>query len=45
MENEECVPRCDGEVWFVPEDIYYEEKGQIHPFSKTVKNGELQEEI
>ena len=22
MENEDCIPGCDGEIWFVPEDIY-----------------------
>ena len=43
MENEDCIPGCDGEIWFVPEDIYYETNGFIHPFSKTVKNGELQD--
>ena len=37
MENEDCIPGCDGEIWFVPEDIYYKTNGFIHPFSKTVK--------
>ena len=43
MENEDCIPGCDGEIWFVPEDIYYKTNGFIHPFSKTVTNGKLQD--
>lgn len=31
------------QAMFVPEDLYCKVIGFIHPFSKTVKNGELQE--
>ena len=42
MENEDCIISEDSSC-FVPEDIYYKTNGFIHPFSKTVKNGELQD--
>jgi hypothetical protein len=42
MDVEECILSEDGS-YFVPEDIYYNTIGFIHPFSKTVKNGELQD--
>jgi hypothetical protein len=31
------------QAMFIPEDLYCEVTGFIHPFSKTVKNGELQD--
>ena len=42
MDDEECILSEDCS-YFVPEDIYYDINGFIHPFSKTVTNGELQE--
>ena len=42
MDNEECI-LSESASYFVPEDIYYNINGFIHPFSKTVKNGELQD--
>ena len=42
IDVEECILSEDGS-YFVPEDIYYNTNGFIHPFSKTVKNGELQD--
>jgi hypothetical protein len=42
MDVEECILSEDGS-YFVPEDIYYNTTGFIHPFSKTVTNGELQD--
>lgn len=41
MDDEECIISEDCSC-FVPEDVYYDVNGFIHPFSKTVTNGELQ---
>ena len=42
MDIEECILSEDGGC-FVPEDIYYNANGFIHPFGKTITNGELQD--
>lgn len=47
-ESQEFIGREDCKLsennsYFVPENVYYKIKGLIHPFSKTVKNGELQD--
>lgn len=42
MDIEECI-LSEKASYFVPEDIYYSVNGFIHPFSKTVTNGKLQE--